>query len=107
MYQLVGRFGEAGEHPVFQIEINADPSNIYQNSLFVYATQMGVDETAIALSKEMPNATINILAFARHKATYKNGVRTVVRDMKMFYSDLTDEQYEATQFKCSIVHNMV
>lgn len=107
MYKLIGRFDESSEHPVFQIEINTDPTKPFGRSLIVYATQMGVDETAISLSRQMPNAVINVVAFSRHKATYENGVRTVVRDMKTFYSNLTDEQYEATQFKCSKSHEMV
>lgn len=108
MYKLVGLFGDDSEHPVFDIEIkiSSKVSN-FTKTISVFATQQGVDETAIALSKAMPYATINISCFARIKATYKNGIRIIVRDLKDFYSDLSDEQYKATQFKCSTTHQMV
>lgn len=61
-----------------------------------YVLNDDADKECFRLSKEMPTATVMIEQLARFRAVYENGVRTAARDLRSFYSNITDELYQET-----------
>lgn len=92
------------EHVVFEISVER---GTFAVPLTVYSTAADVDSTACRLSEMLPGKTVRVETMARIKATYLDGKRMGVRDLKEFYSNLTDEEYQASQFRCHITAEMV
>jgi hypothetical protein len=89
--------GSGVEHVVFEICVDR---GTFAAPLTVYSTAADVDAAACRMSQMLPGQEVRVETMARIKATYLDGKRVVVRDYREFYSNLTDEEYRATQFRC-------
>ena len=93
-YKLVSASGTAWN--AMSIEIIKPGSHI---PIVVFVTQDYADTTAKSLSNLLPECEVTITLAARIKARYKGGVRKEVRDFKSFYTNLTEEQYQASKIQ--------
>lgn len=66
------------------------------HEVHVYATNDSVDKECHRLSKAMPEATVMIQQMARIRAVYEKGERTVRRDLRSFYDNISDDEYKET-----------
>jgi len=96
-YKLVHESGIS--YNVLSLEISA--TNTFGNGQVMYVTNDRIDSVARTLSQAFPERRVEISAHARNKAVYLNGERTQVLDYHNFYSNLTEEEYEATKILCS------
>lgn len=86
--------------PLFEIQIEKDNSMGSPISFFVTADR--ADHEARRISKAMPGHRVALYTLARFKAFYRDGELVGnVSDYRDFYSNLTDEEYEATKIQCS------
>lgn len=107
MYKFVDDFLPDVVRPAFRVEINAYKKSIRVNSAMVFVLAEELDSTCMKLSKLVPESVVDVECLSRIKCTYRNGVRSEVRDMNTFYDNLTEEQYKATQFLCNTTHKLV
>lgn len=93
---------------LFRIEVDTGSRIIgCMNTVDLLASRTDVDGSAETLSKLMPQTTIRVFYKDHVRAIYKAGSRSVVTDMKSFYEGMSQQEYEASQFKCSRTQEMV
>lgn len=92
---------------VFDLELQKNSSVISTNYINVMVTRDQVDKQARELSKLVPDGSVYVKTMSRVKATYVNGIRTRTNDMREFYCNLSDEEYENTKFLCVQTHQYV
>ena len=96
-YKLVHESGVA--YNVLTLEINA--INTFGPSQVMYVANDRIDGVARTLSQAFPDRRVEIHTRARNKAVYLNGERIQISDYHDFYSNLTEEEYEATKILCT------
>ena len=88
------------EHNAMSLEIAKDGA--MSAPVTMYVTTTDADLTALKLSRLFgPEYNIQLTIHARIKAIYRDGVRVRLNDYQSFYSNLTDEQYNATKIQDS------
>ena len=92
---------ECCEWPAFAVEITPKGWSAFASPITVFITGDRVDGDCALLSMQMPDSEVRIRCMARFRATYVNGKRTSLTDMRSFYSNLSDEEYRKTQFRDS------
>jgi hypothetical protein len=95
------------QFPAFDVEIHPNKDKLNLSPLTLIILRERLDSDARRLSLLVPQGKVVVTTMARHKAVYENGERTVTRDFHDFYTNLTDEQYQNTQFLCSVNHKYV
>ena len=107
MSQMIMLSPDSGiERALFEIQIH--PTSVDEhNPVSLFILRERVDGDARRLSLLFPQGCIKLLTMARYKAIYKNGERIMVFDYNNFYSNLTAEELEKTQFLCSVEHKYV
>lgn len=98
---------DGSQYPAFNVEIHTDKYKPTSNPLTLIILRERVDADARQLSLLVPRGKVVVTTMVRHKAIYEDGERTVTRDLRDFYDNLTDEQYENTKFLCSETHRYV
>ena len=92
------------QFPAFDVEIHPNKDKISLNPLTLVILRERLDDDARRLSLLVPHGKVVVTTMARHKAVYENGERVVTRDLRDFYDNLTDEEYQNTQILCSRLH---
>jgi len=92
---------ECSKWPAFAVEITPKGWSAFASPITVFITGDRVDSDCVRISAQMPDAEVRICCMARFRATYVNGKRTSLTDMRTFYSNLSDEDYKKTQFSDS------
>lgn len=95
------------QYTAFDVEIHPNKDKLNLNPLTLVILRERLDGDARRLSLLVPQGKVVVTTMARNKAVYENGERTVTRDLRDFYDNLTDEQYENTKFLCEVKYEYV
>lgn len=87
------------ERTLFHVSMEPADAGPYHSGIDFYMTADRVDFDLKRMSKATPGATYKVECMARIRARYKDGERITLRDMRSFYTNLTDEEYAATKFQ--------
>lgn len=89
------------------LELEIPGLSEFAGTTIIYVGNDRIDSVAKMMSVQFPDRRICINTHARVKAAYVNGKRVALTDLRDFYTNLTDEEYEATKILDETTHKWI